>query len=155
MAPPQKGKKAVSPGLGFSRAALPVPPPKKDNKVSEGLRPAQRIRGPRVFKYIFENGVTARGILFKVWAYCDKQKKFEGVGPKIGIMVSRKTHLRANVRNLWKRRIRESFRKMQAKIKPECLIVISSRHHQKQVPAQDQIAKELERLLLKTESLME
>lgn len=126
----------------------------KPQKVSERLLPEQRIREPRVFKTIFENAVSARGVFFKIWVYADKEKKFEGRGPKIGIMVSRKTHLRAAVRNLWKRRIREAFRKMQAGIKPECSVVVSSAHGQRSAPAQPQITKELRKLLSKTGSLI-
>ena len=126
----------------------------KPQKISERLLAEQRIREPRIFKYIFENAATARGAFFKIWAYADTEKKFSGRGPKIGIMVSRKTHLRAAVRNLWKRRIRESFRKMQASVKPECLIVVSSRHGQKPAPEQLQIAEELRKLLSKTGSLV-
>jgi ribonuclease P protein component len=121
---------------------------------SQRLLPEQRIREPRAFKIIFENAATARGAFFKIWSYMDLNHDFKGRGPKIGMMVSRKTHLRAVVRNQWKRRIRESFRRMQAAVRPECLVIVSTKHGQVQAPEQKQIAEELRKLLSKTGSLV-
>lgn len=121
--------------------------------LSERLLTEQRIRAAGAFKFIFENAVFVRGIFLKVWIYRDTTQRFPGAGPKIGIIVSRKTHARAVVRNLWKRRIRESFRKMQRQINPECLILVGSRQAQKKMPALAEIEAELHKLLSKTESL--
>lgn len=128
-------------------------PQSKLQGASERLLPAQRIRDAGHFKFIFDHAVFTRGAVLKVWSCRDTQKQFAGAGPKIGIIVSRKTSPSAVVRNLWKRRIRESFRKMQVKIKPDCMIVVGARHGKKETPALAEIAADLQKLLEKTESL--
>ena len=120
---------------------------------SERILPSQRIRAAWVFKLIFENAVFIRGTALRVWAYHDTESRFKESAPQIGIIVSRKTHANATVRNLWKRRIRESFRKLQDKIKPKHLILVASRRGGKEVPRQGDIAAELEKLLVKAGTL--
>ena len=46
-----------------------------------------------------------------------------GGRPMLAVMVSRKVDLRAVRRNLWKRRIREIFRKHQSSLKPGAMIL--------------------------------
>ncbi len=62
--------------------------------------------------------------------------------PAIGIMVSRKVHLRAVKRNLWKRRIREAFRRNQNRLKPGWALVVQARK-QAAIPSYQEIEKEL------------
>lgn len=73
--------------------------------------------------------------------------------PALGMMVSRKTHLRANKRNLWKRRIREAFRIHQREIKNGLYILVQSRL-QSEAPDFKTIEKEFLDLLRKTGSLI-
>lgn len=129
-----------------------IPAPKKTKKPQdERLETEQRIRKEWVFKFVFDHGKFAKGNFFHLWAYADKEEKFIGKGPKIGLVVGRKTHNRANVRNLWKRRMREVFRKNQIRIKPETLILLQSRSAKK-VPKLHEMQKEFEKLLEKTGS---
>ena len=144
MAPPQKRTKAFNSSLVGQETN-----PEKFS--SERLRPSQRIRERRVFKFIFENGVFIRGTSLKIWAYRDAANRFGKQGPKLAIMVSRKTHTNATVRNLWKRRIREGFRRFQNKLDPQSLILVSSQPGQKKVPDYDAMVIELKKLLSKTE----
>lgn len=73
-------------------------------------------------------------------------------GPAVGIMVSRKVHLRAVKRNLWKRRIREAFRRRQKDLQPEWALVIQARK-QTGVPAYREIEEELLTLCRKAKVL--
>lgn len=119
---------------------------------NERLETGQRIRQEWVFKFVFDHGKFAKGNLFHLWSYADKEEKFAGKGPKIGVVVGRKTHNRANVRNLWKRRMREVFRRNQARIKPEILLLLQSRNAKK-VPSYQEMQTEMEKLLEKTGSM--
>ena len=49
------------------------------------------------------------------------------VKPMLGIIVSRKTDTRAVGRNVWKRRVREIFRKNQAMLHPEAVCLVKVR----------------------------
>jgi len=55
----------------------------------------------------------------------------------LGIIVSRKTDTRAVGRNVWKRRVREIFRKNQALLHPEAVCLVKVRAIQKQPSSQD------------------
>lgn len=125
---------------------------KGENTPNERLGSEQRIRGEWVFKFVFDHGKFAKGKHFHLWVYADKEGKFSGKGPKLGLVVGRKTHARANVRNLWKRRMREVFRRNQTKIKPECLLLLQSRSAKK-VPSYQEMLSEIESLLEKTGSI--
>ncbi len=148
VAPPQKRTKAFNPSLVGQDTN-----PKKIS--SERLHPSQRIRERRVFKFIFENAIFVRGTVLKVWAYRDVSSQFGTGGPKLAIIVSRKTHANATVRNLWKRRIREGFRRFQNKLDPQSLILVASQPGQKKVPDYDSMVAELKKLLLKTGNFSE
>ncbi len=126
-------------------------PEEKKIKPSERLRSEQRIRKEWVFKFLFEQGTFVRGNIFHLWAYLDKEGKIPGAGPKIGFVVGKKTHLRANVRNLWKRRMREVFRLNQKNINPELVLLLQSRKAPK-VPGLQEMTLEFIKLLKKTGS---
>ena len=117
----------------------------------------QRIKKPNSFTAAIRKGLFLRGTLLNIWfirqadaglAYPEGvlAKKASGRGrPAIGIMVSRKVHLRAVKRNLWKRRIREAFRRKQGQFKPGWALVVQARK-QAQIPAYAEIEKEMMRL---------
>lgn len=83
--------------------------------------------------------------------YRDREKKFGGRGPKIGIVVSRKVHTRAAPRNLWKRRIREAFRRQQQSMDPEAVMIFQAKaaKNLKKTPSYQEIAEEMMSLLKK------
>jgi len=120
--------------------------------MNQGLRPEQRIRKKEIFKVLFDQGCFASSKLLNLWVYQGPEVS-AGVGPKLGIIVSKKTSLRANIRNLWKRRIREAFRRMQQEIAPEYAVMIQSRRREK-VPEFKAIQDDLRKLLSKTKCLI-
>jgi len=102
----------------------------------------QRIKKPSSFTAAIRKGLFLRGTLLNIWFI--RQEEADG-RPAIGIMVSRKVHLRAVKRNLWKRRIREAFRRNQQSLKPGWALVIQAKK-QPAIPAYTEIEKELARL---------
>ncbi len=126
---------------------------KKTSSVISGerLESDQRIRREWEFKFVFDHGKFARGTFFHLWFYQDKEGKFSGKGPKLGIIVGKKVHLRANVRNLWKRRMREVFRRQQGVLKPNGLILLQAKNTKK-VPSYQEMKQDLEKLFEKTGS---
>lgn len=118
----------------------------------------QRIKKPSSFTAAIRKGVFLRGILVNVWfirledagllrsqAKVCLPRNAEDDRPAIGIMVSRKVHLRAVKRNLWKRRIREAFRRNQNALKPGWALVVQAKR-QAVIPAYTEIEKDLMRL---------
>ncbi len=91
------------------------------------LRPSQRIRKQYFFQAITRKGRLVKGEWLRVWVY-DRAKLSEQplARPQFGIIVSRKTAARATDRNLWKRRIREAFRKHQHEVRLEKVVLIQS-----------------------------
>ena len=85
------------------------------------LYPEQRVRHKKTFQHIFKHGRSYKGKYLNVWIY---ESQNEGQRPAFGIIVSRKTSKRAVGRNLWKRRIRESFRKNQGSIRSGMVLLI-------------------------------
>lgn len=125
------------------------------NKTREGglsFRPEQRLRDERMFKFVFDHGEFSKGKISQAWVFKDREKKIPGRGPKLGAVVGKKTHLRANVRNLWKRRMREAFRLEQKRILPETVLLWQARQAA-EVPSLEMFRKELEALLGKTGSI--
>ena len=116
----------------------------------------QRIKKPSSFTAAIRKGLFLRGKLLNIWFIRQEEAGLllpkENVFEKktagrlaIGIMVSRKVHLRAVKRNLWKRRIREAFRRNQNSFKPGWALVIQAKK-QPAIPAYTEIEKELARL---------
>lgn len=124
---------------------------KKPGKKFPSLRlPAgQRIRSRGVFKLIFEKGRSARGSVINVWTYGLGQ---EDSPAQLGIVVSRKTSGRATVRNQWKRRLREAFRKNQHLLKSGLKILLQARYVP-QAPSYDALEKEMKALFEKLKVL--
>lgn len=89
--------------------------------MTASLRPEQRIRKRKDLEDLLKTGRSSRGPLLTLWVL--KQNRGDKRRPMLAIMVSRKVSLRAVKRNLWKRRIRESFRLHQESLKPEAMIL--------------------------------
>lgn len=118
--------------------------------MTESLSPDQRIRKRGVFQTLFKKGHFVRGHFLRVWVCADPEDKNNpGAKPQMGVIVSRKTDLRAVKRNLWKRRIREAFRKNQAKIKSNTAVLIQAAKTPAQMPSYSMIETELFELLAK------
>ena len=121
---------------------------------------SQRIKKPSSFTAAIRKGIFLRGTLLNIWFIQQEEagllqqsvkvltKKEPSERPAVGIMVSKKVHLRAVKRNLWKRRIREAFRRNQNKLKPGWALVIQARK-QVTIPLYTDIEKELCRLCVR------
>ena len=122
--------------------------------MSESLRPEQRIRRRHSFQTIFDKGRFFRGVLLNLWVYegLENEEKRTGGKPKLGIIVSRKTDLKAVRRNLWKRRIREVFRRQQKDFKLPVAILIQSKKQPK-MPSYQAIEQEMKKLFEKAQIL--
>jgi ribonuclease P protein component len=118
--------------------------------MDQRLKPDQRVRKRGSFQQIFKRGKFAKGVLMHVWSY--EEKGAQLAQPKIGIVVSRKVDLRATQRNLWKRRIREAFRRNQNKIAANLSLLIQARKQEK-IPSFQAIEAEMLQLLAKIGSL--
>ena len=122
--------------------------------MSQRLRRGQRIKKQRSFAAAIRLGRFYRGTLLNLWALrrqdaClaadAKRPPDESAPPCIGIIVSRKVDLSAVKRNLWKRRIREAFRKNQEKTAPGWALVIQAKK-QARLPGYSEIEKEFLKL---------
>lgn len=81
--------------------------------MKQNLGRNQRIRKKREFQLLFDKAKPVRGRLFALWVL--NQSGPEGKTlPRCAVMVSKKVDSRAAVRNLWKRRTREAFRRNQS-----------------------------------------
>ena len=118
--------------------------------MTEALGSNQRIRKGRVFQALFKKGRFVKGEFLRIWVCEDPEgRKDPGAKPQVGIIVSRKTDSRAVKRNLWKRRIREAFRKNQAKIKNNTSILIQAAKSPAKMPSYQEIQTELFELMAK------
>ncbi len=116
--------------------------------MDQRLRPEQRIRDRRDFQFLFKNGRFAKGSYLNLWVHEEPALK----EPRLGMVVSRKTEARATRRNLWKRRIREAFRRQQEGLK-KVSIMIQSRPQAAGVPSYSMIFAEMAKLFDRTSSL--
>jgi ribonuclease P protein component len=118
--------------------------------MTQSLSRDQRIRKRRVFDTLFKKGRFFRGKFLRAWILKNPEgAKQREIKPQMGVIVSRKTDLRATKRNLWKRRIREAFRKNQAKIKNNMAILIQATRNPLAIPSIEMIQTELLELLEK------
>lgn len=122
-------------------------PGKKSPALS--FRSGQRIRSRGIFKLIFEKGRAAKGSLINVWVY---DAAPESGCAQLGVVVSRKTSASSVVRNRWKRRMREAFRRHQTQIKSGAKIILQARYL-KEAPSYEAIEKEMLLLLGKAKIL--
>ncbi len=88
------------------------------------LSRAQRIRHANAFRAVFKNGRLLKGRRINLWVYRDTQNGERKELPRLGVIVSRKAARTAVKRNLWKRRIREVFRKNQQQLSLNLLLLI-------------------------------
>ncbi len=121
-----------------------------DPFLSNGLSRKQSIRGRKFFKKIFDKGFFIRGFLLNFWVYQGPETA-GNPAPLLGLMVGKKVYSRATQRNLWKRRVREVFRRNQCKIEKHVAMIVQARAH-KQVPNCEDLQLELEKFLKKIES---
>jgi ribonuclease P protein component len=121
--------------------------------MSQRLLREQRIRSNRDFRELFEKARCYRSANLKLWIHKSSERPRETAArPRIAIMVSKKTDLRAVVRNVWKRRIREIFRKHQGRITASVSMLVQAR--QKGVaPASRELEEEMMRLLAEARCL--
>ena len=87
------------------------------------LGPKQRLKKSYQFQQAVKKGRFLKGRLLNLWALPDP----EGGAARLGIIVSKRVDKRAVRRNLWKRRIREIFRKRQREWAAGTLIVVQAR----------------------------
>ncbi len=120
--------------------------------MDQGLRPQHRIRKPATFKNIFNHGRFASGGCLNLWCHREALRPQEKPGPKLGLVITRRVSPKATERNLWKRRAREVFRRLRAKIHPDAAIMVQSRKFIK-VPTYQAIETEFKKLLIQTESM--
>ena len=98
-----------------------------ESPLTESLGPDQRIRKRSLFQTLFRKGRFFKGKFLRLWVCEDPEaRKNPEAKPQMGVIVSRKVHSRAVKRNLWKRRIRESFRRNQAQIKNNTAVLIQA-----------------------------
>lgn len=112
--------------------------------MKQRLGPDQRIKKKAEFDFLFKSGKPVKGSFFILFA-ADKNLPKPFRLPKIAVSVSRQVDSRAVVRNLWKRRVREAFRRNQEKISPGTAVLVKVR--QKETPPYQEIEKELLLLL--------
>ena len=120
--------------------------------MNERLKRGQRIRSREEFGRFFKQGRRACGAWLNLWCCEGPELRESGTGPRLGLMVSRATDARAAVRNLWKRRLREAFRKNQSRLKPGTAILIQSRKTDR-TPTYLELETEMLELLKKTGNL--
>ncbi len=116
--------------------------------MNECLRPNQRLREKSFFQIIFKKGKFLKGHLLNLWV-CEASEFAQGLEsdpPRLGLIVSRKTDLKATRRNLWKRRIREAFRRQQNQMRRGIVILVQSKK-QKVMPSYQAIFMEIRNLL--------
>ncbi len=105
----------------------------------------QSIRLNDDFRAVFKAGKRIKGSFLNLWILNSPQALSE-TPPKLGIIVSRKTSALATTRNLWKRRIREAFRKNQQSLARGRMFLVQARHRE-QVPSFQMIESEIFKLL--------
>lgn len=72
------------------------------------LKKENRLKNPKAFAYIYNNGISTANKDFVL--YITKKEKEENCPIRVGFVVSKKVHKRAVVRNKIKRRLREHIR---------------------------------------------
>lgn len=115
--------------------------------MKQGLGRDQRIKKKSEFKQLFDQGKSARGKFFSVWILETSSGKIPS--SRCAVSVSKKVDTRATVRNLWKRRIREAFRRNQDSFKPGIAVLFKARAGM-EAPAYGEIEREMKYLLGKT-----
>jgi ribonuclease P protein component len=119
--------------------------------VNHRLGTDQRIKKKREFQQLFDEGKSLRGKFFILRILEGKPGTGKDL-PRCAVTVSKKIDLRAAVRNLWKRRAKEAFRRNQHLFKPGLAILFQARSGVKtqgKAPSYQEIEQELKMLLEK------
>ncbi len=104
--------------------------------MSQRFLSRQRVKKNRSFTAAIRRGFFYRGASLNLWTLRQREAQLkegvshaslEAAAPCLGIIVSRKAALLAVKRNLWKRRIREAFRKNQNKISAGWALIIQAK----------------------------
>ena len=111
-----------------------------------------RICRSSTFKLIFEQGKVTKGQWLNLWFLAQAGLEKSLQGPKLGIVVSRKTSPKATERNRWKRLIREAFRQRRRVIKKDTLVLIPAKRG-RECPSYSELEKEIDALLEKAQLL--
>lgn len=114
-----------------------------------GLSRNQRVRTSREFQELFRLGKRVRGPWLTLWVHPFSSQGTQSSLTKLGIVVSQKVSKNATERNLWKRRIREAFRKNQKSISQGFKIVVRP-SQSGAAPAYEVLEKELLNLIKKS-----
>jgi len=109
------------------------------------LSPPFRINRKNDFLNIFRTGKCVKGERLNIWI--NKKKGSPGRSCKLSIITTRKVSLSAVKRNLWKRRIREIFRKEQKQIDSGFAIIIKVKPGQSRVASSSDLKEEILLLL--------
>lgn len=110
--------------------------------MNQKIQSNRRLKNKREFDEVFKAGRLVKGKFVNVWV-CSEA---EGAGFVIGIIVTRKAAKRATDRNLWKRRIKEIFRRNQDQLEGGRAGVIVVKR-QAGVPSYAELEKEFIALL--------
>lgn len=103
--------------------------------MSERLLASQRINKSRTFQTIFRKGNRFQGHWLNLWIYTEPEGgKGRHDRPKLAVMVSRKAFSKAVARNLWKRRLREVFRRLQHQLKRGTALIVQARRQDNIAP---------------------
>ena len=116
--------------------------------MSYKFRKEQRLKTLRRFQLVVKKGKIFRGKFLKIRILAEDESR----RPVLGVKVTKKVDLRAVKRNVWKRRIKESFRLLQNEILPGRLILAEAVPQEK-IPLFAEIKTEFEKLLREAQSL--
>ncbi len=105
------------------------------------LGPKQRLKKSGQFQQAVKKGRFLKGRLLNFWTLPNP----EGGPACLGMIVSKRVDKRAVGRNLWKRRVREIFRKRQQEWAPGCILVVQARAL-KQIPETRALEEDFVRL---------
>ncbi len=124
-------------------------PQRSKIKGQNSFRSEQRIKTQGSFQKIFNQGNFSKGRYVNLWVLFGPAEQ----KPSIGIIVSKKTHKRAAARNLWKRRIREAFRRKQSYFKNGTQALVQSKKRDCLAPAYREIELDMMELFSKTNAV--
>ncbi|MFZ5803082.1 MAG: ribonuclease P protein component [Candidatus Omnitrophota bacterium] len=91
--------------------------------MSEKFGPDKRVRKRSEFLKIKKEGACAAGKYLRVWRLWDD----EGGGSRLGVIVGKRVARAASARSLWKRRLREVFRRSQQESQGRAAILVQPR----------------------------
>ena len=98
-----------------------------------------RLRKDRQIRFVLEKGQLFRGahVLLRALQISKISPPYEGRGPLLAVVISKKKEKKAVVRNRMKRQLREIFRIKQAEASSECAYVLVARKVDKKTSYQE------------------